>query len=249
MTLTAAASLHFRPSNPHSAHNSAGLVTSRNATGRRTQAGDTWYVHDARHEVVRRGYDEIADRYLAARTTGGDLELLPELVARLSAGDAVLDAGCGAGVPVMTQLVEAGLEVVGIDLSSAQVCLARSESPGARVAQADLVALPFGDGSFDGLVSYYAVIHVPRSEHRAVFDEFRRVVVPGGVALLCLGAGDVPEDDDTESWLGTNMFWSHFDAETNLEMLQAAGFDILRYDLVKDPMNHGRHLFTLVAAH
>jgi ubiquinone/menaquinone biosynthesis C-methylase UbiE len=205
-------------------------------------------VYDARREIVRRGYDEIADRYLAARTTGGDLALLPELVSGLSAGDAVLDAGCGAGVPVMTLLVDGGLEVVGIDLSSAQVRLARSHSTGAHVAQADLVALPFDNGSFDGLVSYYAVIHVPRSEHRLVFDEFRRVLVPGGVALLCLGAGDVPEDNDTESWLGTHMFWSHFDAETNLEMLQAAGFEILRYDLVKDPMNHGRHLFAFVAA-
>jgi ubiquinone/menaquinone biosynthesis C-methylase UbiE len=205
-------------------------------------------VPDARHEVVRRGYDEIADRYLAARTTGGDLALLPELVQRLSAGDAVLDAGCGAGVPVMTRLADAGLEVVGIDLSSEQVRLARSHIPGAHVAQADLVALPFGDRSFDGLVSYYAVIHVPRSEHGVVFDEFRRVLVPGGVALLCVGAADVAEDDDTESWLGTHMFWSHYDAETNLEMLRAAEFDIIRHELVKDPMNHGRHLFALVAA-
>ena len=204
---------------------------------------------DARREVVRRGYDEIADRYLAARTTGGDLALLPELVARLSAGDAVLDAGCGAGVPVMTQLVEADLDVVGIDLSSAQVRLARAHTPGAHVTQADLAALPFGNRSFDGLVSYYAVIHVPRSEHRVVFDEFRRVLVAGGVALLCLGAGDVAEDHDPESWLGAPMFWSHFDAETNLELLRAAGFDIIRHELVKDPMNHGRHLFALVSAH
>ena len=203
----------------------------------------------ARREVVRRGYDEIADRYLAARATGGDLALLPELVARLRNGDTVLDAGCGAGVPVTTQLVAADLEVVGFDLSSAQVRLARSHAPGAHLAQADLVALPFGDRSFDGLVSYYAVIHVPRSEHRVVFDEFRRVLRPGGVALLCLGAGDVPADDDTESWLGTHMFWSHFDADTNLEMLQAAGFDIIRHELVKDPMDHGRHLFAFVAAH
>jgi ubiquinone/menaquinone biosynthesis C-methylase UbiE len=205
-------------------------------------------MHDARREVVRRGYDEIADRYLAARTTGGDLALLPELVGRLSAGDAVLDAGCGAGVPVMTQLVDADLEVTGIDLSSTQVRLARSHSPGAHLAQADLVALPFGDCSFDGLVSYYAVIHVPRSEHREIFDEFRRVLVPGGVALLCLGARDLVEDHDPESWLGAPMFWSHFDTETNLEMLQAAGFDIIRHELVNDPMNHGRHLFALVAA-
>jgi 2-polyprenyl-3-methyl-5-hydroxy-6-metoxy-1,4-benzoquinol methylase len=91
-------------------------------------------MDDARHEVVRRGYDEIADRYLAARVTGGDLALLPELVGRLSSGDAVLDAGCGAGVPVTTQLVDADLEVVGIDLSSAQVRLAASHSPGAHSA-------------------------------------------------------------------------------------------------------------------
>jgi len=50
-------------------------------------------MQDALHEVVRRGYDEIADRYLAARVTGGDLALLPELVGRLSSGDGVLDAG------------------------------------------------------------------------------------------------------------------------------------------------------------
>ena len=205
-------------------------------------------MQNALHEVVRRGYDEIADRYLAARVTGGDLALLPELVGRLSSGDAVLDAGCGAGVPVTTQLVDADLEVVGIDLSSAQVRLAGSHSPGAHLAQADLVALPFGDRSFDGLVSYYAVIHVPRSEHRAVFGEFRRVLVPGGVALLCLGAGDVAEDHDPESWLGAPMFWSHFDAETNLEMLRDFGFDVIRHELVDDPMDHGRHLFALVAA-
>ena len=93
-----------------------------------------------------------------------------------------------------------------------------------------------------------AVIHVPRSEHRAVFGEFRRVLVPGGVALLCLGAGDVAEDHDPESWLGAPMFWSHFDAETNLEMLRDFGFDVIRHELVDDPMDHGRHLFALVAA-
>src|SRR5256714_12403562 len=99
-------------------------------------------MHDARHEVVRRGYDEIADRYLAARITGGDLALLPELVGRLSPGDAVLDAGCGAGAPVTTPLVDADLEVGGIDISCAQGRLAGSRSAGEHLAQADIVALP-----------------------------------------------------------------------------------------------------------
>jgi ubiquinone/menaquinone biosynthesis C-methylase UbiE len=205
-------------------------------------------VHDARRRVVRRGYDEIADRYLAARNSGGDVALLPELVTRLTPGETVLDAGCGAGIPVMQHLTGAGLSVVGIDLSSVQLGLARSRVADAALAQADLSTLPFADGSFDGLVSYYAVIHVPRSDHWGVFAEFRRVLRPGGVALLCLGAGDLPEDDDADSWLGTHMFWSHFDAETNLDMLRASGFEVVLDEIVADPMDHGRHLFALVAA-
>jgi ubiquinone/menaquinone biosynthesis C-methylase UbiE len=205
-------------------------------------------MRDDRSDVVRRGYDEIADRYLAARATGGDVAFLAELVARLNPGDAVLDAGCGAGIPVMHELIRVGMSVVGVDLSGAQLDLARLRVPRARLAQADLVTLPFGDRSFDGLVSLYAVIHVPRARHRSVFAEFRRVLRPGGLALLCLGARDLPDDDDADSWLGTHMFWSHFDADTNLEMLRAEHFDVLRDEIVADPMGHGHHLFALVAA-
>lgn len=201
-----------------------------------------------RRNVVREGYDEIADRYLAARTAGGDIELLHELIARLEPDDLVLDAGCGAGVPVMPRLADAHLRMVGIDLSSVQLGLARSHVPGAFLSQGDLVALPFRDGALAGLVSYYAVIHVPRSDHRTVFTEFRRVLRPGGVALVCLGAHDLPEDSDTESWLGTHMFWSHFDAQTNLQMLRAAQFEVIHDTIVTDPMDHGQHLFALISA-
>lgn len=204
-------------------------------------------MHDSARRIVRDGYDTVADEYLAARTAGGDLALLPELTSRVDVGDAVLDAGCGAGDPVTTRLVSAATDVVGLDLSVAQLRLARSRVPSASLVQADLSVLPFRDGAFRGLVSYYAVIHVPRNDHRAAFREFARVLRPGGVALLCLGAGDVPEDHDPESWLGVPMFWSHFDAETNLRMLREAGLDVKRHELVPDPMGHGHHLFALVA--
>ncbi len=203
-------------------------------------------MRDAHRQTVRDGYDTIAERYLHERVVGGDMDLLPELVAHLGAGATVLDAGCGAGVPVMPELARAGLRAVGLDLSSAQLDLARSQDSGADLVLADLAELPFRDGAFAGVVSFYAVIHVPRSDHRAVFAEFRRVLRPGGVALVCLGAGDVPEDHDPESWLGAPMFWSHYDAPTNLDLLRDVGLEILRHEIVDDPMSHGRHLFALV---
>lgn len=112
----------------------------------------------------------------------------------------VVDAGCGAGVPVTRHLVAAGFATVGLDFSVAQLELARGLVPGADPVHGDLAGLPFPDSSFDAVVSYYAIIHVPRSEHAAVFAEVWRVLRPGGLALLCVGASDLPEDHDPESW-------------------------------------------------
>ena len=201
-------------------------------------------VADAHRKVVREGYDRIGERYLAARTSheGEDLALLVDLLNRLDPGDVVLDAGCGAGVPVMTRLVEGGLEPVGLDLSRSQLALARSRVPGAILVQGDLAGLPFADRSFGAVVSYYAVIHVPRSDHPAIFEEFRRVLRTGGFGLLCLGAGDLPDDHEPE-YFGSPMFWSHFDAPTNLQMLQDVGFEVLWDRLVTDPLDNAHHLF------
>jgi len=113
-------------------------------------------MRDTPRRLVQEGYDRIGQRYLAARTSheGEDLALLSDLATRLVPEALVLDAGCGGGVPVMTRFVEAGLEPVGLDLSWIQLALARARVPEAALVQADLAALPFGDGSFEALVSY-----------------------------------------------------------------------------------------------
>jgi hypothetical protein len=73
-----------------------------------------------------------------------------------------------------------------------------------------------------------------------------RVLRPGGQALLCLGAADLAEDDDPDSWLGTRMYWSHYDAATNLRLLREAGFTVDDAREVPDPMGHRGHLFARV---
>lgn len=210
--------------------------------------GDTRHVRDESRSLVRQGYDEIADSYLAARPThGADVALLDELVARLPTTGRVLDAGCGAGVPVMSRLVDAGFQTVGLDFSTRQLALARTHAADAQLVHGDLGALPFHGERFDAVVSFYAIIHVPRRDHRAIFEEVHRVLRPGGLALLCLGANDLTDDHDPDSWLGTAMYWSHYDAATNLGLLRAADLDVLADRFVTDPMGHRGHLFALAA--
>lgn len=204
-------------------------------------------MSDEARALVRHGYDEIAEAYLEARTVdGGDLRVLDELIHRLVPGDRVLDAGCGAGLPVTRRLVDAELTTLGLDCSMGQLRLARRLVPEVALVQGDLASLPFTAASFDAVVSYYAIIHVPRLDHAAVFAEVRRILKPGGWSLLCLGQEDNPEDRDPESWLGTPMYWSHFDAATSLELLRAAGLEVVSDEIVPDPMDHGGHLFALV---
>jgi SAM-dependent methyltransferase len=204
-------------------------------------------LRDERREIVRLGYDEAGAAYLRARPDDGlDMSLVAELCQRLPKGARVIDVGCGAGVPVAQHIADAGHYVFGIDLSWAQLTLSREHVPGLYVAEADMAALPIGPGTFDGLVSYYAVIHVPREDHVAVFAEFRRVVRAGGWALLCLGSEDNPADRDMDSWLGAPMYWSHYDADTTLRLLVAVGYSITLSWEIPDPMGHGgAHTFVL----
>lgn len=60
----------------------------------------------------------------------------------------------------------------------------------ATVAQADMRKLPFGDASFDAVVSAYAVDHLGRNGSELALKEALRVVKPGGDFLLILVAND-----------------------------------------------------------
>src|SRR2546427_11494415 len=105
--------------------------------------------------------------------------------------------------------------------------------------------MPFKEDVFDALVSYYAIIHVPRQQHSTLLIDFHRILKTGGLALLCLGIGDLPED--TADYLGTEMLWSHYDKEINLRMMKQSGFSLLWSRVVEDPIDaHAAHLFVLV---
>jgi len=199
--------------------------------------------------MVRAGYDAIAAEYLATRSDDSDdVRLLPELMTRLPAGARVLDAGCGAGVPV-TKMLSEHFDVTGVDFSATQIRLARKAVPRAKVFCADIAALNFPDGSFDAICAYYSLIHIPREEHRAVLENFLRMLKPGGLVLATMGRGDTPASVE-ENWLGAPMYWSHFDAATNLHMFQAIGFQIIWSRVVADKLDvRAAHFFILASKH
>ena len=179
--------------------------------------------------VVEAGYDRVAERYLASKDPEDPTTLaaLEELSRGFSPGAGVLDLGCGAGVPV-TRWLARRFAVTGVDVSARQLELARRHIPRANLIKADMIDLSFEAESFDAVVAFHSIIHVPRAEHPALLGEIRRWLRPGGafVATWALGAWE-GEEEDWEGW-GAPMLWSHHDGETSLKLLRDAGFAVER---------------------
>jgi cyclopropane fatty-acyl-phospholipid synthase-like methyltransferase len=189
-------------------------------------------VIDSRVDVVAQGYDVIADEYVEWRDRiVGDPRLLylDELGSRLSPGARVLELGCGAGVPD-TRLLAERFRVTGVDVSFAQIGRARANVPGAQFLHADLTTLELDPSSFDAVAAIYVLNHVPRVLLPALFSRIVRWLTPGGLFLASLGTGD--EDEWTGDWLGTTMFFSSFDPDTNRRLLADAGFVLVLDELV-----------------
>ncbi len=196
--------------------------------------------------TVKAGYEAIADAYTTERAPASeDLRLADAFASRLPRGGRLLDAGCGGGTAAAVRS-SATVRVVGLDFARAQLQLFENRVPAASPVMGDMTHLPFRAGSFDGIVSLYAIIHVPREEHARLIREFHRVLRPSGMALLCMGEVDLP--GDVAEYMGTEMFWSHFDAETNHRILEENGFAVLEERSVVDSQEpSASHRFFTVA--
>jgi len=187
---------------------------------------------------VADGYDRIAERYSA--WTGRELrgpraKYVKAMQERVPARSAVLELGCATGVPVTRALAD-DYRVTGVDISPRHIKLAQRNVPNASLVLGDMTTLEFPAASFDAVLAFYAITHIPREEHPALFAKVEGWLRPGGLFIATLGAGGDPgtvEDD----WLGAPMFFSSFDSATNQRLIAEAGFDILSAEEITEKEN------------
>ncbi|ELY35872.1 class I SAM-dependent methyltransferase [Natronorubrum tibetense] len=186
-------------------------------------------------QELRRAWDAVADDYARTRRADGeDAALIDELLETLPEAATVLDIGCGDGMRTLANL--AGVESIGVDLSSRQLELAAENVPEAHLLQGEMTRLPLAANSVDAITAYHAVFHVPRTEHPAVYDEFARVLRPGGRLLATVGSS--PYETIQHDWLGSgqSMFFSTAGRRRTRSGLETAGFAIVWERVVDDPL-------------
>ena len=174
-------------------------------------------------DVVRSGYNRLGNRYTAEREKADNWKEVNAFTSLLPANGRVLDAGSGTGIPVARHLVQAGFEVVGIDFSKTMIAVARENVPDATFQQMNMTAIDLPPESFDGVISTYAIIHIPREAHADIFRSFHSILKPRGVMLVSVASWAWEEFAE---YMGVEMFWSHFSPEKTESFITEAGFDI-----------------------
>ncbi|KAF2120207.1 methyltransferase type 11 [Lophiotrema nucula] len=190
-------------------------------------------MSDDPKQIVEQAYDHVADWYLQwvqeqrsprERYTNKVLENAPP-------HPHILELGCGPGVPIARMLLDRGAQVIANDISTKQLEMAKVRCPQATLVPGDMAALSFEPESFDGIISFYTVFHLPRAEQTGMLSKIYSWLKPGGIFVCNLATID--EEEIHGEMLGHGMFWSSYDTEHNKAMFTEVGFELIDTEVLE----------------
>jgi SAM-dependent methyltransferase len=137
--------------------------------------------HDASN-----GYEEHAERFIAGRGRhpGVGAETVREWSRALPRGAAILDLGCGPGVPISQALIEEGFALYGVDASPTMIAAFRERFPEAHAECAAVEDSGFFGRTFDGVVAWGLMFLLPIDVQTRVIGKVARVLNRGGTFLF-----------------------------------------------------------------
>jgi SAM-dependent methyltransferase len=137
-------------------------------------------------------FDTAADHYDRTRAISDEAmgRTISLLASELRDRGRALEVGVGTGLLAL-RLHEAGIPVTGLDLSAPMLAKLVDKAGGVPpfpLVLADATTMPFADGAFGAAYLRWVLHLIP--EWGAALAEMMRVVRPGGVLLVSLGAFD-----------------------------------------------------------
>lgn len=137
----------------------------------------------------------------------------------------VLDIGCGPG-RVTAHLHALGVDASGIDLSPSMIAVAKERHPNIQFDVGSMLALAQPEASLAGVLAWYSIIHLPPALLPEAFEEFARVLRPGGELLLAFQSGNEARHIADAYGHRIDLDAFRLPPEEICTLLEAAGFTI-----------------------
>ena len=185
-------------------------------------------------DIVRSGYDVMADKYLDFATSIPTyrLEWINRLIKTIPPASPILELGCGGGLPITKYLLDRGFTVTANDISQTQIDIAQRKVPGAHYIVGDMASLNLSQSTFNGVVMFFSLFHLPLNEQQDVLNQIHLWLKPGGHLVLSVGAGNEPEKNG--EFMGRPMFWADAGKEGTRKMIEEAGLEIVESEVRKE---------------
>jgi SAM-dependent methyltransferase len=155
---------------------------------------------------------------------------LDRFCALVPTGAAVLDIGCGSGLPIARELILRGYDVTGLDATPTMLAQFQANLPNAAAHLGDMRELAL-DRRFAGLLAWDSFFHLSPSDQRGMFPRFQAHAAAG--TALMFTSGDV-EGVAMGELEGDPLYHGSLDPDEYRSLLGAAGFAVIAHT-AKDP--------------
>jgi 2-polyprenyl-3-methyl-5-hydroxy-6-metoxy-1,4-benzoquinol methylase len=171
------------------------------------------------------GYERIAVEFLArrgsGRSTGEGVHAVRKWARTLPRGAAVIDLGCGPGLPITEVLFAEGLDVSGVDAAPSFVEAFRRNLPNTTVACEAVQDSRFFNRAFDGVLAWGLIFLLSAEDQRRLIQRIAGILVPGGRLLFTS-----PEEPVVWNDAMTGMESRSIGAEEYRRQLSAVGLSV-----------------------
>lgn len=131
------------------------------------------------------GYEAVAGAFMSHRSGSSiGVATVRRWTEELPPAAAVLDLGCGHGVPISRVLVDRGLSVYGIDASPSMIDRFRAHFPGAVAECAGVESSEFFGRAFDGVIAWGLMFLLSPEVQVTLVQKVSRALKPGGRFLF-----------------------------------------------------------------
>lgn len=126
------------------------------------------------------GYERWAEAFIRSRNPLIGAATVRKWSRTLSPGSAILDLGCGHGIPIARTLVEEGFQVYGVDASPRLIAAFQRNCPGATTECAGVEDAAFFGRWFQGVVAWGLVFLLKPEKQVALIAKIAEALEPGG---------------------------------------------------------------------